>query len=107
MEATSFEPKPEEGTSDATPASQPKVKKARYSISWSDEGTVAVEIKGAAFKLSSRRLSKESDYFRDRIAKGTDVYDEDGLPLYCIEDSDVDVEIVDFNALLGMLDDAM
>jgi hypothetical protein len=83
------------------------VKRARYSIQWKDEGTVAVEIEGAAFKLSSRRLAKESDYFRERFDKGTDIVDSNGLSVYVVNKEEVAVEVRDFDALLAMMDDAM
>lgn len=91
----------------APAAPNKRVKRAEYSIQWNDDGTVAVELNGAAFKLSSRRLSKESDYFRDKFAKGTELTDENGLSLYVIDEEEIEVEIIDFTALLKMMDDAM
>jgi hypothetical protein len=86
---------------------KPEVKRPKYSIKWKDEGIVAVEIDGSAFKLSSRRLAKESDYFRERFDKGTDIVDSDGFPLYIVNKDEVDVEAQDFESLLGLMDDAM
>lgn len=96
---------PTDGTGPAgLEASKPMKKKARFSIQWGEESIVVVELKEAAFKLSSRRLSKESDYFREKFAQGSQLLDESGLPIYVVE---LDVEISDFSLLLEMLDDAM